>query len=53
MEKKVVILGGGVAGLEAASNLAAFGFKVDLIEKKHSWGAMSLNGTAFSFEEAG
>lgn len=34
MGKKVVILGGGVAGLEAASDLAAFGFDVHLIEKE-------------------
>jgi heterodisulfide reductase subunit A-like polyferredoxin len=34
MNKKVVILGGGIAGLEAASDLATFGFDVHLIEKE-------------------
>jgi heterodisulfide reductase subunit A2 len=33
IEKKVIIIGGGVAGLEAASSLAAFGIEVILVEK--------------------
>ena len=38
MEKKVAIIGGGVAGLEAASSLAAFGIEVTLIEKEDQLG---------------
>ena len=33
VEKKVIVIGGGVAGMEAASSLAAFGIEVTLIEK--------------------
>ena len=36
--KKVVIIGGGVAGLEAAASLAAFGLEVNLIEKEDQLG---------------
>jgi heterodisulfide reductase subunit A len=38
MEKKVVVIGGGVAGLEAASSLAVFGIEVTLIEKEDHLG---------------
>lgn len=38
MEQKVIVIGGGVAGLEAASSLAAFGIKVTLIEKEAQLG---------------
>jgi heterodisulfide reductase subunit A len=38
MAKKITIIGGGIAGLEAASSLAAFGFEVDLIEKEDHLG---------------
>jgi heterodisulfide reductase subunit A len=38
VRKKVVIIGGGVAGLEAASSLAAFGLEVHLIEKEAQLG---------------
>ena len=34
VEKKVIVIGGGVAGMEAASSLAAFGIDVTLIEKE-------------------
>ncbi len=38
MSKRVIILGGGIAGLEAASDLAAFGLDVHLIEKEDKLG---------------
>jgi heterodisulfide reductase subunit A2 len=36
--KKVIVIGGGVAGMEAASSLAAFGIDVTLIEKEDHLG---------------
>jgi len=36
--KNVVVIGGGVAGMEAASYLAAKGYGVDLVEKEHAPG---------------
>lgn len=38
VEKKVIVIGGGVAGMEAASSLAAFGIEVTLIEKEDDLG---------------
>ena len=38
MVKKVIIIGGGVAGLEAASGLASFNVEVTLIEKEDHLG---------------
>ncbi len=38
VEKKVIVIGGGVAGMEAASSLAAFGIEVTLIEKEDHLG---------------
>ncbi len=38
MGKRVIIIGGGVAGIEAASSLASFGFSVDLMEKEEKLG---------------
>jgi heterodisulfide reductase subunit A len=38
MAKKVVVIGGGVAGLESASDLADFGFDVHLVEKDERLG---------------
>ena len=38
--KKVMVIGGGVAGLEAAVVLAARGHKVDLYEKSETWGGL-------------
>jgi heterodisulfide reductase subunit A2 len=38
VEKKVIVIGGGVAGLEAASSLAAFGIDVTIIEKEDHLG---------------
>jgi heterodisulfide reductase subunit A len=38
VEKKVIVIGGGVAGMEAASSLAAFGIEVSLIEKEDHLG---------------
>jgi heterodisulfide reductase subunit A len=37
-DKKVIVVGGGVAGMEAASCLAEFGLKVHLIEKEQQLG---------------
>jgi heterodisulfide reductase subunit A len=37
-DKRVAVIGGGVAGMEAAASLAAFGIKVDLIEKEPQLG---------------
>jgi heterodisulfide reductase subunit A2 len=36
--KRIAVIGGGVAGLEAASSLAGFGLHVDLIEKEENIG---------------
>lgn len=38
VEKKVIVIGGGIAGMEAASSLAAFGIDVTLIEKEEHLG---------------
>jgi heterodisulfide reductase subunit A2 len=38
VEKKVIVIGGGVAGMEAASSLAVFGIDVTLIEKEDHLG---------------
>ena len=38
MNKRVVVIGGGVAGLEAASQLSMNGFEVSLVEKKEITG---------------
>ncbi len=38
MVKKVIVIGGGVAGLEAASGLASFSVDVTLIEKEDHLG---------------
>jgi len=37
-DKRVAVIGGGVPGMEAAASLAAFGIKVDLIEKEPQLG---------------
>ncbi|MFH1452505.1 MAG: FAD-dependent oxidoreductase, partial [Armatimonadota bacterium] len=39
--KKIVILGGGIAGMVAAYKLAQVGFKVNLIESKPRLGGLS------------
>lgn len=47
--KKVVILGGGVAGLSAAQELIERGFEVEVYEKRRIWGgkarSMDVEGT--------
>jgi squalene-associated FAD-dependent desaturase len=45
-EKKVVVLGGGLAGLSAARRLLQLGFGVTLVEKR-----AFLGGRAFSFRD--
>jgi len=42
MEKNVVVIGGGIAGMESATHLAALGFKVTLIEKEAKLGGHLL-----------
>jgi len=38
MEKHIVVIGGGVAGMEAAGQLAEAGFNVSLVEKENKTG---------------
>ncbi|MDO9339516.1 MAG: FAD-dependent oxidoreductase, partial [Bacteroidales bacterium] len=38
MSKQVIIIGGGVAGLEAAGQLSKAGIEVSLIEKENKTG---------------
>lgn len=41
--KQVIVIGGGIAGMEASSYLAAKGYKVDLIEKSDRLGGRVAN----------
>ena len=43
MNKKVLVIGGGVAGLQASIELAELGFEVYLVEKKPYLGGNALN----------
>lgn len=43
MNKKVVVIGGGVAGMEASAYLGALGFDVTLIEKSERLGGHVVN----------
>ncbi|MDQ3290273.1 MAG: FAD-dependent oxidoreductase, partial [Bacteroidota bacterium] len=51
-EKKVVVIGSGFAGLSAATNLAAKGFQVQVLEKNATPGgrARSFNEEGFTFD---
>lgn len=40
MQDRIVVIGGGVAGIQAAIDLAEMGMKVSLIEKKPSIGGV-------------
>src|SRR3989304_2600936 len=43
MEKRVLIIGGGVAGMEAGARIALNGIKVTLVEKKNQLGGHLIN----------
>lgn len=43
VQKNVTIIGGGVAGMESAGQLASMGFKVTLLEKENSLGGNISN----------
>ena len=47
--KKVAILGGGVAGLTAAHELADRGFQVEIYEKGLQLGGKAKSNTKFFF----
>ena len=40
--KKVIVIGGGISGMESASNLAAMGYNVTLLEKSNELGGHLL-----------
>lgn len=42
-KKKVVVVGGGIAGMESAAYLTAMGYNVTLVEKTHQLGGHLLN----------
>lgn len=43
MNKKVVVIGGGIAGMESSAHLAALGYDVTLLEKTDKLGGHLLN----------
>jgi heterodisulfide reductase subunit A2 len=43
MGKKVVVIGGGIAGMESSAYLAAMGYNVTLLEKENKLGGHLLN----------
>ncbi len=43
MNKKVVVIGGGIAGMESSAHLAALGYEVTLLEKTDKLGGHLLN----------
>jgi heterodisulfide reductase subunit A len=43
MKKKVVVIGGGIAGMESSAHLAAMGYDVTLIEREEKLGGHLLN----------
>lgn len=50
--KHVVVIGGGIGGMEAARVCAIRGHKVDLYEKSSDLGGMFIPASAMSFKEA-
>ena len=42
-QKNVVVIGGGIAGMEASAHLAAMGYQVTLVEKQSQLGGHVLN----------
>lgn len=51
-EKHVVVVGGGVCGMEAARSAAARGHKVELIEKSDKLGGRLFDAGVHSFKES-
>ena len=49
--KKVAVVGGGIAGMEAARVAALRGHSVDLYEKTDSLGGVFISASAFDFKE--
>jgi heterodisulfide reductase subunit A len=43
MKQKVVVIGGGIAGMEATSQLSAMGYEVSLLEKENQLGGNVAN----------
>lgn len=50
--KKIMVIGGGIAGMEAARVAALRGHKVDLYEKTDRLGGMFIAASSMSFKEA-
>ena len=52
MKKKTIVIGGGIAGLSAASFLAKSGFDVTLLEKNNHLGgrARKFSDSGFTFD---
>lgn len=50
--KNVMVIGGGIAGMEAARVCALRGHKVDLYEKTNKLGGMFIAASSMSFKEA-
>lgn len=51
-KKKVMVIGGGIGGMEAARVCALRGHKVDLYEKTNELGGLFIAAGAMSFKEA-
>lgn len=50
VKKHVVVIGGGIGGMEAARVCVTRGHKVDLFEKSHDLGGMFIPASAMSFK---
>lgn len=51
IKKKIAVVGGGIAGMEAARVCAIRGHEVDLFEKNDKLGGVFIAASAFSFKE--
>ena len=51
MSKKVIVIGGGIAGMESSSYLSAMGYDVTLIEKEEEYYKECINKLALWLEE--